>query len=229
MNPQGHHHREVERCDAGHHTQGLEQRPGIHVRPDVATVFAFQQLRNPASKFDILDAAGVRNLLRDAEQLGTSHEFRVISSIQTMRGQRTAAVRSGDGYASDMEASRNRRPSLLDEIEAGLPLLDLVRLRLELLRRPRQAAVVPVVLGRRSDRGEVHLRMSRCGLDNGCIVGRDEYGARLAQAARAPVWESMDASPSTRRRSRNCICSMAFRLTKEPDSLFDSTQVHTPA
>lgn len=77
-------------------------------------------------RFDILDAAGVRSLLRDAEQLGNSHEFRAICSIQTMRGQRTAALRSGDGYTSDMEVSRNRRPSLLDEIEAGLPLLDLV-------------------------------------------------------------------------------------------------------
>ena len=77
-------------------------------------------------RFDILDAAGVRKLLHDAEQLGISHEFRAIASIQTLRGQRRAAVRAGNSYASDMEASRDRRPSLLDEIEAGLPLLDLV-------------------------------------------------------------------------------------------------------
>ena len=72
----------------------------------------------------------------------------------------------------------------------------LVSLRLELLRRPRQAAVVAVVLGRRSDRGEVHLRMSRCGLDNGCIVGRDQYRARLAQPARAAHENIRDARPT---------------------------------
>ena len=51
----------------------------------------------------------------------------------------------------------------------------LVSLRLELLRRPRQAAVVPVVLGRRSDRGEVLRRASRRGLHDAVVVGRDEY------------------------------------------------------
>lgn len=77
-------------------------------------------------RFDILDVAGVRRLLEVAQHDGSSMEFKVICSMQSLRGRR-----SGDGtpdgrQEADWESSKHRQPSLLDELEAGLPPLDLV-------------------------------------------------------------------------------------------------------
>ena len=78
-------------------------------------------------KFDILDTAGVRSLLHNAQRYGGGYEFQAVCSLQTLRGQRSRAASSpGQGYDADWEASAQRRPSLLDELEAGLPSIDLL-------------------------------------------------------------------------------------------------------
>ncbi|MNF79361.1 hypothetical protein D3C84_615730 [compost metagenome] len=55
--PHRHHHREVERRDAGHHAQGLAQGPVVDVGRDLLGVVALEQLRDAAGELDDLDAA----------------------------------------------------------------------------------------------------------------------------------------------------------------------------
>ncbi|RMQ87151.1 hypothetical protein ALP97_200313 [Pseudomonas salomonii] len=57
VHPQRHHRREVERSNTRHHTQRLEIRPRINVRPHVTAVLALENLRRRACVFDVLDAA----------------------------------------------------------------------------------------------------------------------------------------------------------------------------
>jgi len=77
-------------------------------------------------RFEILDSRGVRSLLRQSEQMGSGQEFQVICSLQTLRGQRAKATIGRSGYEADWISTAKMRPSLLDELEAGCPPLDLV-------------------------------------------------------------------------------------------------------
>ena len=55
--PHRHHDGEVERRDAGHHTQRLAQRPVVDAGAHLVGEVTLEQLRNAASKFDDVDTA----------------------------------------------------------------------------------------------------------------------------------------------------------------------------
>jgi hypothetical protein len=55
--PHRHHHREVERRDAGHHAQRLAQRPVVDAGAHLVGEVALEQLRNAAGELDDVDAA----------------------------------------------------------------------------------------------------------------------------------------------------------------------------
>ena len=55
--PHRHHHREVERRDAGDHAERLAQRPVVDAGGDLVGVVALEQLRNAAGELDDVDAA----------------------------------------------------------------------------------------------------------------------------------------------------------------------------
>ena len=76
-------------------------------------------------RFEILNAAGVRQLLDRLEEEGPGGSFRVIVSLQTLRGSGGAA-RPNHDVASDWESRSDQVPSLLDLFEAAAPPLDLV-------------------------------------------------------------------------------------------------------
>ena len=56
--PQGHHHREVERGDAGHHAQRLTDRVDVHPGRDLFREPALEQRWCAGSELDVLQAAG---------------------------------------------------------------------------------------------------------------------------------------------------------------------------
>jgi hypothetical protein len=56
-NPERHHHREIERRDAGAHPDRLAQRVRVDLRADVLGVLALEQMRDAAGELDHLDAA----------------------------------------------------------------------------------------------------------------------------------------------------------------------------
>jgi hypothetical protein len=55
--PHRHHHREVERRDAGHHAERLAQRPVVDAGRDLVGEIALEQLRDAARELDDVDAA----------------------------------------------------------------------------------------------------------------------------------------------------------------------------
>ncbi len=56
--PHRHHHREIERGDAGHHAERLACRPIVDAGRDLLGEIALQQLRNAAGEFDHFQTAG---------------------------------------------------------------------------------------------------------------------------------------------------------------------------
>jgi len=119
--------------EAGYIIRELQARhPGTFRRVLVVCPAALRQKwrdemqRRFEESFEILDANGVRSTLIDrAEREGDRCSFFAISSMQTLRGQRSAFV-DDNHYQADWESNGERRPSLLDELEAGCPSLDLV-------------------------------------------------------------------------------------------------------
>ena len=57
VHPGGHHHGEIERRDAGDHTQRLAQGPIVDIGRDLVGEIALEQLRNAAGEFHHIDGA----------------------------------------------------------------------------------------------------------------------------------------------------------------------------
>src|SRR6185312_13218788 len=63
--PQRHHHREIERRDAGTHADGLPHGMRVHLRAGVLGVLALQEMRDSAGELDHFDPA-----LHGADRVG---------------------------------------------------------------------------------------------------------------------------------------------------------------
>ncbi len=66
QHPERDHDREVERSDAGHHAEGLEDGVDVHTVRHLARVRALQQVRDPTGELDVVEAA--RHLPRRVAQ-----------------------------------------------------------------------------------------------------------------------------------------------------------------
>ena len=57
IHPEGHHHWEVKRGNAGNNAKRLEFTPRINIRTHISSVLAFQELRSKTGIFDIFDTS----------------------------------------------------------------------------------------------------------------------------------------------------------------------------
>jgi hypothetical protein len=99
----GHHDREVERRDAGHHAQRLAHGPVVYAGGNLFGVVALEQLRNAGGEFHNFDAAG-DFALRVGEHLavlGGDHAGQVVAVLveqfQELEHDARTAQRRGVG------------------------------------------------------------------------------------------------------------------------------------